>query len=230
MSIALYLDSKDDLDTMIKSTREAMAQRVAQDIPEGAYVNLGIGLPTLVADYIDPNREVILHSENGILGRWIQAAGQNQDFELVNAGKEHIELLDGGAFFDHAESFGMICGNHIDICVLGAFQVAENGDLANWHTGEESAVPSVGGAMDLAAGARQVFVIMNHLGRDNSKKLLKRCTYPLTGLGCVTRIYTDMAVIDVREGGLVVKELMGDVTQAQLIEATDASLTFDIPN
>jgi 3-oxoadipate CoA-transferase beta subunit len=195
---------------MKKLDRKQMAARVARDIPEGAYVNLGIGLPTLVADYLPRGREIILHSENGVLGVGPRPAKGEEDGDLINAGKEPVTLLAGGAFFHHADSFGMIRGGHIDICVLGAFQVSAAGDIANWHTGEPDAIPAVGGAMDLAAGAKQVFVTMEHLTKQGESKIVERCSYPLTGLRCVTRIYTDLAVIDVRPDGLHLVEIVAE--------------------
>ncbi|MDD2179273.1 3-oxoacid CoA-transferase subunit B [Acidovorax sp. D2M1] len=214
---------------MTPEARDRLAARVARDIPEGAYVNLGIGLPTLVANHIPFDREVILHSENGVLGRWKRPEESERDGDVINAGKEHIKLLAGASFFHHADSFAMMRGGHLDYCVLGAFQVSECGDLANWHTGDPEAIPAVGGAMDLAAGARKVYVLMQHVGKGNVHKILKHCTYPLTGIACVTRIYTDLAVIDVRPDGLTVIEMSPDVTHEQLREATGAPLTFDIP-
>lgn len=212
---------------MNQEIRQRMASRVAKDIPEGAYVNLGVGLPTMVANYIPRGHEVILHSENGILGRWQKPEHGMEDQDLINAGKEPIQLFRGGAFFHHADSFGMMRGGHLDICVLGAFQVSQSGDLANWHTGNPDAIPAVGGAMDLAAGARQVFVVMEHVGKKGEPKILGKCTYPLTGIGCVSRIYTDKAVIDVRASGLVVTEIAVGVTRDELVAATDASLSFE---
>jgi 3-oxoadipate CoA-transferase beta subunit len=180
----------------------------------------------MVANYIPPEREVFLQSENGVLGRWVSAAPGEEDFDLVNAGKEPIRLLDGGALFDHAQSFAMMRGGHLDICVLGAFQVSERGDLANWHTGASNAVPAVGGAMDLAVGAKQVFVLMEHVGKDGAPKILTHCSYPLTGLACVSRIYTDLAVIDLGPNGLVVTELAPGVSPKYLAENTGAPLNF----
>ena len=184
---------------MKKWTREQMAARVAADIPDGAVVNLGIGAPTAVANHFDADREVILHSENGVLGMGPAPAPGEEDPDLINAGKQPVTLKAGGCFFHHADSFAMMRGGHIDICVLGAFQVAVNGDLANWHTGEPGAIPAVGGAMDLATGARQTWVMMDHLTKGGETKLVERCSYPLTGLGCVARVYTDRAVIDLRQ-------------------------------
>ena len=193
---------------MKKLDRKQMAARVAQDIPEGAYVNLGIGLPTLVADYLPKGREIILHSENGVLGIGPSPPKGEEDEDLINAGKEPVTLLTGGSYFHHADSFGMIRGRHLDFCVLGAFQVSAAGDLANWHTGAPEAIPAVGGAMDLAVGAKQVLVMMEHLTKDGKSKLVERCTYPLTGARCVNRVYTDLAVIDVTAEGFCVVELV----------------------
>jgi 3-oxoadipate CoA-transferase beta subunit len=195
---------------MKKFDRNQIAARVARDIPNGAYVNLGIGLPTLVANHVPQDREVILHSENGVLGLGPKPAPGQEDEDLIDAGKSPATLLTGGSFFHHADSFGMIRGGHIDICVLGAFQVSAAGDIANWHTGEPDAIPAVGGAMDLAAGAKQVFVTMEHLTKKGESKIVERCSYPLTGLRCVTRIYTDLAVIDVRPDGLHLVEIVAE--------------------
>jgi 3-oxoadipate CoA-transferase beta subunit len=205
-------------------SREQMAERVAADIPEGAYVNLGIGLPTKVANYLPPEREVFLHSENGLLGMGPAPAPGDEDEDLINAGKQPVTLLSGGAYFHHADSFAMMRGGHLDICVLGAFQVAGNGDLANWHTGAPDAIPAVGGAMDLAIGAKQVFVMMEHQTKTGESKIVERCTYPLTGIGCVSRIYTDLAVLDVTAEGLRVRELAPGWTLAQVQEVTAAPL------
>jgi 3-oxoadipate CoA-transferase beta subunit len=195
---------------MKKLDRHQIAARVARDIPEGAYVNLGIGLPTLVSNHIPKDREVILHSENGILGLGPKPAPGSEDEDLIDAGKAAATILAGGSYFHHADSFGMIRGGHIDICVLGAFQVSATGDIANWHTGEPDAIPAVGGAMDLAAGAKQVFVTMEHLTKKGESKLVERCSYPLTGLRCVTRIYTDLAVIDVKADGFHLVEIVAE--------------------
>ena len=186
----------------IRRTRDQMAARVAQDIPEGAYVNLGIGLPTLVANHLPLQREILLHSENGILGMGPAPAAGEEDWDLINAGKQPVTLLVGGAYFHHADSFGMMRGGHLDICVLGAFQVAVNGDLANWHTGAPDAIPAVGGAMDLAVGAKSTYVMMEHLTKGGASKLVPRCTYPLTGVGCVKRIYTDLATLEITRAGV----------------------------
>ena len=195
---------------MKKLDRHQIAARVARDIPEGAYVNLGIGLPTLVANHVPKDREVVLHSENGILGLGPKPAPGTEDEDLIDAGKAYATALPGAAYFHHADSFGMIRGGHIDICVLGAFQVSATGDIANWHTGEADAIPAVGGAMDLAAGAKQVFVTMEHLTKKGESKIVERCTYPLTGLRCVTRVYTDLAVIDIRPDGLHLVEICAE--------------------
>lgn len=188
---------------MKRLSRDEIAQRLAKDIPEGAYVNLGIGLPTKVANYLPRDKEIFLHSENGVLGMGPAPAPGEQDWDLINAGKQPVTLLEGGSFFHHADSFAMMRGGHLDICVLGAFQVSRHGDLANWHTGEPDAIPAVGGAMDLAAGARSVYVMMELQTRDGQSKLVDQCTYPLTGLRCVSRIYTDYAVFQIEGGGAV---------------------------
>jgi len=195
---------------MKRLDRNQIAARVARDIPNGAYVNLGIGLPTLVANHVPKDREIILHSENGILGLGPKPAPGSEDEDLIDAGKSPATILPGGSYFHHADSFAMIRGGHIDICVLGAFQVSAGGDIANWHTGEADAIPAVGGAMDLAAGAKQVFVTMEHLTKQGESKIVERCSYPLTGLRCVTRIYTDLAVIDVRPDGLHLVEIVAE--------------------
>jgi 3-oxoadipate CoA-transferase beta subunit len=204
--------------TMDRWTREQMAARVARDIPEGAVVNLGIGLPTLVSNYLPHGREVILHSENGVLGMGPAPPKGEEDYDLINAGKAPVTLLPGGCYFHHADSFAMMRGGHLDICVLGAFQVSVRGDLANWHTGEPGAIPAVGGAMDLAIGARQTFVMMELLTRKGESKLVQQCSYPLTGLACVSRIYTDLAVIDVTPGGLRAVELIDGLAFDELLK------------
>jgi 3-oxoadipate CoA-transferase beta subunit len=206
----------------MKWTRDQMAARVAQDIPEGAYVNLGIGLPTLVANHLAKDKEIFLHSENGMLGMGPAPAPGEEDPDLVNAGKQPVTLLTGGVFFHHADSFAMIRGGHVDICVLGAFQVSVTGDLANWHTGEPDMIPAVGGAMDLAVGAKRVFVMMEHLTKTGEPRILERCTYPLTGLQCVSRIYTDLAVLDVTPGGLAVVDTVEGLSIEQLTRCTGA--------
>ncbi|MHC5226517.1 3-oxoacid CoA-transferase subunit B [Ignatzschineria sp. LJL83] len=205
-------------------TRNEIAERVAKDIFDGAYVNLGIGLPTSIANYLDADKEVFLHSENGLLGMGPSPKEGEEDPDLINAGKELVTLLPGGSYFHHGDSFTMMRGGHIDICVLGAFQIAENGDLANWHTGAKDAIPAVGGAMDLAIGAKNVWVATNHTTRDGTAKIVKECSYPLTGIGCVDRIYTDLAVIDVRDKKLYVTEMFGGITFPELQELTDAPL------
>jgi len=205
-------------------TRDQMAARVAQDIPEGAYVNLGIGLPTKVANYLPSEKEIFLHSENGLLGMGPAPAPGEVDEDLINAGKQPVTLLTGGAYFHHADSFAMMRGGHLDICVLGAFQVSHTGDLANWHTGAPDAIPAVGGAMDLAIGAKQVFVMMEHQTKTGESKIVERCTYPLTGIGCVSRIYTDLAVLDVTPQGLRVREMAPGLTLADLQAVTAAPL------
>jgi len=191
-----------------KWTRDQMAARVARDIDEGMVVNLGIGLPTLVSNHLPAEREVILHSENGVIGMGPAPEAGQEDYDLINAGKQPVTLLDGGAFFHHADSFAMMRGGHLDVCVLGAFQVSVNGDLANWHTGAPDAIPAVGGAMDLAIGAKKTFVMMEFLTRQGESKLVPACTYPLTGIGCVSRIYTDLAVIDLVGGEAHVIDLV----------------------
>ena len=200
-----------------------MAARVARDIPEGAYVNLGIGRPTLVANHLPGTREIFLHSENGILAMGPAPAPDRVDPDLIDAGKQPVTLLRGGAFFDHAISFAMMRGGHIDICVLGAYQVSVTGDLANWHTGAHDAIPSVGGAMDLAVGAKRVFVMMDHLTTKGESKIVERCTCPLTGVGCVARIYTDLAVIDVTPDGLRVVEVVEGLPFEELQRLTGRS-------
>jgi 3-oxoadipate CoA-transferase beta subunit len=201
-----------------------MAARVARDIPEGAYVNLGIGLPTLVGNHLPHDREIFLHSENGILGMGPAPAAGAEDWDLINAGKQPVTLLTGGAYFHHADSFAMMRGGHLDICVLGAFQVSATGDLANWHTGAPDAIPAVGGAMDLAIGARSTLVMMEHVTKSGAPKIVRQCTYPLTGIGCVRRIYTDLAVIDVTPEGLSVIEWAEGLTFEALRDLTDAPL------
>ena len=185
-----------------KRSKDELARRVAQDIPDGAYVNLGIGQPTSVANHIPAGREVILQSENGILGMGPAPAAWAEAYDLINAGKQPVTLLPGGAFFHHADSFGMMRGGHLDVCVLGAFQVAAAGDLANWSTGEPGAIPAVGGAMDLAVGARQTWVMMDLLTKKGESTIVAQCTYPLTAIGCVKRIYTDLATFECTPQGL----------------------------
>ncbi len=208
-------------------TRDQMAQRVAQDIPEGAYVNLGIGLPTTVANYLPADKEIFLQSENGLLGMGPAPAPGDEDPELINAGKQPVTLLEGGCYFHHADSFAMMRGGHLDICVLGAFQVSTAGDLANWSTGAPGAIPAVGGAMDLAIGAKQVFVMMELLTRKGESKLVSSCSYPLTGIGCVSRVYTDHGVIDVGPDGARIVELVPGLGIEELVALTGLSFAND---
>ncbi len=209
---------------MKRFTRDQMAARVARDIPEGAYVNLGIGLPTLVANHLPKEREIFLHSENGLLGMGPAPAAGAEDADLINAGKQPVTLLTGGAYFHHADSFAMMRGGHLDFCVLGAFQVSAAGDLANWHTGAANAIPAVGGAMDLAIGAKRVFVMMDHQTKSGESKIVAQCTYPLTGVGCVNRIFTDLAVIDVSAEGLEVVEIVEGLSFDELARITGVTL------
>jgi 3-oxoadipate CoA-transferase beta subunit len=199
-----------------KRTKDELAARVARDIHEGAYVNLGIGMPTLVANHIPAGREVLLHSENGILGMGPAPAPGAEDFDLINAGKQPVTLRKGGAFFHHADSFAMMRGGHLDICVLGAFQVSATGDLANWHTGETDAIPAVGGAMDLAIGAKQTWVMMDLLGKSGQSKVVAACSYPLTGIACVKRIYSDLATLHCSPEGLRLIDLVEGLEHAEL--------------
>jgi 3-oxoadipate CoA-transferase beta subunit len=205
-------------------SREEMAQRLAQDIPDGSYVNLGIGIPELVAKYVPKGRELIYHTENGLLGMGPSPAPGKGDPELINAGKRHVTAIPGAAYFNQSDSFAMIRGGHLDLCVLGALQVACNGDLANWSTGEDDAIPAVGGAMDLVAGVKSIYVITQHCTKTGEPKLVERCTYPLTGLGVVTRVYTDLAVIDVTPKGFHLVELGPDVDLDYVKERTGAPL------
>lgn len=209
---------------MKRFTREEIAQRVARDIPEGSYVNLGIGLPTMVANHLDKSREIFLHSENGLLGMGPAPAPGEEDEDLINAGKQPVTLLTGGSYFHHGDSFAMMRGGHLDICVLGAFQVSSTGDLANWHTGTPDAIPAVGGAMDLAIGAKSVFVMMEHQTKSGESKIVGQCSYPLTGIGCVNRIYTDLAVLDVTPQGLLVREMAEGLTLEELQTITGVPL------
>lgn len=211
---------------MQRFTLEQMAARVARDIPDGAYVNLGIGLPTMVANFLPRDREIILHTENGLLGMGPAPAKGDEDPDLINAGKQPVTALPGAAYFHHADSFAMMRGGHLDLCVLGAYQVSVAGDLANWHTGAPGAIPAVGGAMDLAIGAKRVCVLMEHLTRTGESKIVPRCTYPLTGLSCVNRIYTDLAVIDVSANGLVVQEMAPGLDLVALTRITGVPLAW----
>ncbi|WP_417564648.1 3-oxoacid CoA-transferase subunit B [Microbacterium sp.] len=209
---------------MTTITRQELAARIAADIPEGSYVNLGIGAPTLVANYLPEGQEIILHTENGLLGMGPAPAADRVDPDLINAGKQAVTALPGAAYFHHADSFGMMRGGHLDVCVLGAFQVSESGDLANWSTGAPGAIPAVGGAMDLAIGAKSVYVMTDLLTKKGESKLVAACSYPLTGVGCVTRVYTDHAVFDVTPDGFAVRELFGDNTIEGLAALTGLTL------
>ena len=209
---------------VIGRTREEMAQRLAQDIPDGSYVNLGIGIPELVAKFVPVGRELIYHTENGMLGMGPAPQAGEGDPELINAGKQQVTALPGAAYFHHADSFAMIRGGHLDLCVLGALQVAQNGDLANWSTGEPDAIPAVGGAMDLVAGVKSVFVITQHCTREGEPKLVQKCTFPLTGCAVVNRIYTDLAVIEVTPNGFRLVELSPGIDFDFVQERTAAPL------
>ena len=208
--------------------KDQIAAAVAADMvaehPDGAFVNLGIGQPTLVADHLPAGSGVVLHTENGMLNMGPAAQGDEVDPDLTNAGKQPVTELPGASYFHHADSFAMMRGGHLDVCVLGAYQVSAGGDLANWHTGAEGAIPAVGGAMDLAIGAKQVFVMTDLLTKTGESKLVEACTYPLTGVGCVTRVYTDHAVFDVTPDGFAVREAFGDNTVQSLAELTGLEL------
>jgi 3-oxoadipate CoA-transferase, beta subunit len=204
--------------------RDAIARRVAQDVPDGAFVNLGIGLPTQVANYVPADREVVYHSENGILGLGPAPEKGKEDPDLINAGKQPVTLLAGASIFHHTDAFAMIRGGHIDLALLGAMQVGANGDLANWATGDEKFPPAVGGAMDLAAGAAGVWVLMEHTTKEGEPKILERCSYPLTAAGVVDRIYTNLAVIDVTNDGLLVREMVPGLEFDELQKKTGARL------
>lgn len=205
-------------------TRDEMAQRVARDIPDGAYVNLGIGIPELITRFVPEGREFIYHTENGLLGMGPSPAEGEGEPELINAGKRQVTAITGAAYFHHADSFAMIRGGHIDLCVLGALQVSRSGDLANWSTGAPDAIPAVGGAMDLVAGVKLVYVITQHCTKGGEPKLIENCTYPLTGPGVVNRVYTDLAVIDITPGGFEVLELSPGVDFSYVQERTGADL------
>ncbi len=209
-----------------RRSKDELAARVAQDIPEGATVNLGIGQPTLVANHIPASREILLHSENGILGMGPAPVAGQEDYDLINAGKQPVTLLPGGAYFHHADSFAMMRGGHLDICVLGAFQVSASGDLANWHTGEAGAIPAVGGAMDLAIGAKQTWVMMDLLTKQGQSKLVAECSYPLTGIACVKRVYTDLGTLACTPQGLQVVDMVPGLTLQALSELIGLPLTL----
>jgi 3-oxoadipate CoA-transferase beta subunit len=212
------------LDNCKPLTRNEMAALVACDIPEGWYVNLGIGAPLKVADYVPAEREVIFHSENGILGMGPAPEPDRINRWLINAGKQYVTLRTGGSYMHHADSFALIRGGHLDLCVLGAFQVADNGDIANWSTSDNDTAPAVGGAMDLAAGARQLWVLMEHLTKSGESRLVRRCSYPLTALGAVKRVYTNLAVLDVSGDGFAVREMVAGLTLEALQKVTDSPL------
>jgi 3-oxoadipate CoA-transferase beta subunit len=209
---------------MNRYTKEQMAARVARDIPNGSYVNLGIGLPTMVANHLPKDREIILQTENGLLGMGPAPEKGAEDWDLINAGKQPVTTLPGAAFFHHADSFAMMRGGHLDFCVLGAFQVSVSGDLANWHTGGKDAIPAVGGAMDLAIGAKHVYVMMEHLTKKGESKIVPKCTYPLTGIACVARIFTDLAVLDVTRNGLQVVEMVDGLSFEELQRLSGVTL------
>lgn len=202
--------------TYQRRSKDQLAARVAQDIFEGAVVNLGIGMPTMVANHLPASREVILHSENGILGMGPAPLVGAEDYDLINAGKQPVTLRKGGSFFHHADSFAMMRGGHLDICVLGAFQVSATGDLANWHTGEKDAIPAVGGAMDLAVGAKQTWVMMDLLTKQGQSKLVQACSYPLTAIACVKRVYTDLATLACTANGLLLIDTVQGLSHAEL--------------
>lgn len=218
------IDARDD----IKLSNAQIAWRAAQDIQDGAYVNLGIGFPEMVAQYQPPGRQAIFHTENGILDFGEPPAKGSEDWDLINAGKKAVTLNPGAAFFHHADSFAMVRGGHLDVAILGAYQIAQTGDLANWRVGEKG-VPAVGGAMDLVHGAKQVFVITEHMTKKNEPKLVEACTFPLTGVGCVTRIYTSHAVVDVVDGRFVLREKLAAMTLEELQAMTGATLVIDGP-
>ena len=212
--------------TYTRRTKDELAARVAMDIPDGATVNLGIGQPTLVANHIPSTLEILLHSENGILGMGPAPELGQEDYDLINAGKQPVTLLPGGAFFHHADSFAMMRGGHLDICVLGAFQVSATGDLANWHTGEAGAIPAVGGAMDLAVGAKQTWVMMDLLTKQGQSKLVSQCSYPLTGIGCVKRVYTDLATLACSPSGFLVIDMVPGLSLEALSQLIELPLAF----
>ncbi len=205
-------------------TRAQMAARAAQDIPDGSYVNLGIGIPELVAQYVPEGREFLFHTENGLLGMGPPPDEDHRDLDLINAGKKYVTAVPGAAFFHHADSFSMIRGGHIDVCVLGTMQVASNGDIANWSTGEPDAIPAVGGAMDLVQGVKKIFVLTEHTTRTGEPKLVQRCRYPLTGQGVVSRIYTNLAVVDVSPDGFRIVELAPGIPWEEVESKTGAAI------
>jgi 3-oxoadipate CoA-transferase beta subunit len=207
-------------------SREEIAKKIAAQIPEGSYVNLGIGMPTLIGNYLPPDREIMLHSENGILGMGPAPSEGQEDWDLINAGKQPVTLLAGGAFFNQTDSFAMMRGGHLDICVLGGFQVSQNGDLASWHTGEPDAIPAVGGAMDLAVGAKKTFVMMEHLTKDGTSKLVKKCTYPPTGLACVAMVFTDLGIFEITQKGFQVVELFNGMSIDLVQSVTEAEIFY----
>jgi len=211
---------------MQRLTRHEMAARLARDIAPGSYVNLGIGLPTLVANYLNPDDEILLHSENGILGMGPQAEEDQADFELINAGKVPVTLRTGGCFMHHVDSFAIMRGGHLDLSIMGGMQVAANGDLANWSLGRPGDPPAVGGAMDLAVGAKKVYILMEHNAKDGTPKLVERCSLPVTGLGVVHRVYTDIAVLDVTPQGFYVRDKLVEISDTALQALTAAPLTF----
>ena len=218
------------MNTIQKLSRDAVAQRVADDIAPGSYVNIGLGLPTLVAKYLDPKKEIILHSENGILGIGDLSPGDEGDEDLINASKARVQLILGSSICDQSLSFAMMRGGHLDATILGAFQVSCDGDIASWATDDTEGVPGIGGAMDLVAGARKVIVVMEHTTREGKPRLLERCTFPLTGKGSVDIVYTDLAIIAVEPGqGFVVKAMVEGMTQQALQAVTEAQLTFAEP-
>jgi len=214
-----------DLTTIRKRTTAEISQRIVQDIPDGAHVNLGIGQPMTISNYLPPDREILLHSENGLLGMGPLAQGDQIDREIVNAGKQPVTMLPGASIFHHADSFAMIRGGHIDICVLGAFQVSVKGDIANWRTGDPKAIPAVGGAMDLALGAKKLFVMMEHLTKSGGSKIVRECTYPLTALAAVNCIYTDLATIVVTPQGLVAIDWVDGLSFSDLCEISGVPMT-----
>jgi 3-oxoadipate CoA-transferase beta subunit len=207
-----------DLANIRKRNTAEIAQRIVQDIPDGAHVNLGIGQPMTISNYLPPDREILLHSENGLLGMGPLAEGDQIDYDIVNAGKQAVTMLPGASIFHHADSFAMIRGGHIDICVLGAFQVSIKGDIANWRTGDPKAIPAVGGAMDLALGAKKLFVMMEHLTKSGQSKIVQECTYPLTALAAVNCVYTDLATIAVTPEGLVAIDWVDGLSFSDLCE------------